>query len=1319
MAPALAPDIVASFLDGLRSALAASWIPWDGRLVTLSEYTAASPTGHEGDEQSVVDEISRMILGALGWTPGTFIYNRAEEDLSRPDFQVVVPGHPTLAPAFIVEDKSTATRDLTRVRRGSGGEQRSPLDQLRTYVHNTGSHGRVGLLCNGWVLEGWQFGAEGPVLLLRLDLPRLGSELCTAGPIHGTVVPGLTALWRRFSWAAFVEADKMADSIRPPPPDPAWIAQFQEAMCQGKDPTQLRDALRRWWEDSWRANARDASNQPELLVEAMGRVIAAFSADVRHQLDGAIERSASYDASARELEDTGPIDHLWSKVAGARGSFRVTDGEWAAFCTTPLRAWSEAPHAIEQGNLVEATIGGLSPHLHVRPQEQADQSAFSVGKEVGEGDRLARRALGKKELLERLKTDITAWADETFRRHLQRIELETHYRLARRANEAYDLWKRRVSASVLVGASEETLRDEFGRQTAYVHLVRLLLVRICEDKGLFQRKLSDGGLYEWEEQAARYLDYAAGRSYEYLTEMACECAQNVYSHFYGSSQVFDWYRMDAKMLLRALAALNELNLARIDTDIIGVVYSGYLEAGKHEQGRYYTAAPVVRSMLDLAGWKTGALRGRRIVDISCGSGSFLVVAARRLIDQYRGPDGSIPNESLRDVLREVKESVWGVDLNPFACYLAEMNLVIQVLDLVGQAQKAGMPLIIDRFHVYCDDSLLVNEPLGPSGDAALTIQSTEDLRIPELLKARAGSFRRGFDVVVGNPPYVRADEKMDTFAEYRERLAAQGWFTTAHKKWDLYVPFVQQNIRMLAEGPDARCCLITINSIETAPYAEKLRGWLLAQTTIRDVVFTEDLQLFHDAKWLDNVILCLQGGPPPPDHTVARWTSRQVDPERGLVLEAMDKPEQAGPGSGRILNRHPRADLDLSDTVPWEEVCYVSKGMVLHSAESFAEGEEVVVPAAYDPARFGEDLVADLGACGKRVRHRKFKRDALVSGVRDELHSRPYLDKRGVLRGGMGKALWLEYGPNGRCPALVDRPTFQELWEREKLVFGTFKGVGVDSGGPQGFALSSHSLSVAVLWWRLFGVKNRSLQKARAELGNRNDPDLSRDFSEWYLCALALSEPIQSWLIANRRSMKDHVYPDDISRIPVKKLLSAEQEPFIERARMLHDLRRQELDLAERGYERGPEGVRIPVWRLVEDFRKSWTGPAWINLLNAAGRGLYRVEPSFRSRDPLGVRADGAMLLQKRINVGEAGAALSNREAVARLFAELLSSLPAPLADRQGMDSVPADEPGLVALLAFLDQERGRLDLVQKRIETILSEIDALAWGLYRPKPDV
>src|SRR5947199_1279921 len=256
--------------------------------------------------------------------------------------------------------------------------------------------------------------------------------------------------------------------------------------------------------------------------------------------------------------------------------------------------------------------------------------------------------------------------------------------------------------------------------------------------------------------------------------MAYECAQNVYVHFYGASELFDWYRMDDKMLLRALLVLNAFNLARIDTDIIGAVYGRYLKEGKHEQGRYYTPKPLVSKMLDLVGYNGEPIVQRKIADLACGSGSFLVEACRRLLAQFQGKDGTIPKAKIRPALEEIQRSIYGMDINPFACYLAETNLLIQVLDLIRRAKDEGITLAVDRFRIYCEDSLIVDEALVGASEASIFLLG-QDKATAELIKGRSGPFQEGFDFLIGNPPYVRADEDAPAYLAYRHRLERQGW----------------------------------------------------------------------------------------------------------------------------------------------------------------------------------------------------------------------------------------------------------------------------------------------------------------------------------------------------------------------------------------------------------------------------------------------------------------------------------------------------------------------------------------------------------------
>ena len=1301
------------------SALLARWeIPSGGQRLLLADYLKQRSTADSGaaDEQPVVDALTPQLLEALGYRDGDYTYNQVlAERLDRPDFTVRVEEFLGPLPVFLIEDKSTSVRDLDR-RQRKGSEEESPVEQLRRYVLAGPVHGRVGLLCNGWRLEAWEFGAEGTTRLVQIDIQALAREAARGADLGQQ--GALRALWKRFSRFAFTRARELtARSLATPPLGADGIERVQKALSRRGSTQDVEEELLAFYERVWHGQAADVRQAPESLVAALRDLIEQFAEDVLHQLDEVLVRHLTYEKARAEIAPAEVAARLRQDVVLRQASFDFTKEEFELRLLDPLDAWCKRPRLEDLDERVQAWVEAIEPHVKLassHPPESTVQIALAP---IAEPSKAPKNGLkngnGKRRILQGMEEALRRVCQRALEDFAEVQQLEEEFRATIRAAEAYGLWAQRVSSSALVGLKETEFRREFARQTAYVYIVRLLLVRICEDKGLFRRKLSDGGLVLWQERVAQYLDYASGRSYEYLTRMAYECAQNVYVHFYGASELFDWYRMDDKMLLRALLVLDAFNLEGIDTDIIGAVYGRYLEEGKHEQGRYYTPKALVGRMLDYAGWTGENLLGRRLADLACGSGSFLVEACRRLLDTFRNRDGRIPKAKLRPALEEVQRSLFGLEINPFACYLAETNLLIQVLDLIKQAKDEGVMLVVDRFRIYCEDSLIVAARLGEVSETSLFLLG-KDRAAAEQMKARTGPFADGFDVLVGNPPYVRADEDAPAWAAYRRQLEQQDWFTTRHQKWDLYVPFVEQYQRLLADRPDARCCLVTIESLATAPYAEKLRELLVRKTTLYEILLTRGLKLFEDAKWQNNVIFSFSRGAPTEGHLVRRATAERRDEQGELVTESLDQVIQVDADPDRLFRAREQVDLDLENTLCFEEICYVSKGMVLHASEKLTSGQIVLVPPSYDPECFGEELVEDLGEEGKRIRHRSFRRDDLVAAQPDELHARPYLDSRDVRRGGIGHIQWLEYGEHTRCPSRISRPTFPELFTVPKIMFGAFTGIAVDAGPD--YLLLPHTVRLAVRWCRLRDVDNRSLSEARKALAKegRYDPEVSRAFSDWYLCALALSAPIQRWLHAEKRSMKDDVYPEDIKGIPVKRISPAEQEPFvrleIERHKVWHEL----IALEDEGYRIGSR-LEVPVGALTERFLREHREIEHISLLRLPS-SIVELEESALERDLKGAKAVGSEIKVRREMVARISESVAQPIAIAGLLARILGDLAGPLAEAPVQ--VPRTEIGLLSLARFLNEEEEGVRRRQARISEIQQEIDDLAWKLYRRGPE-
>jgi hypothetical protein len=133
-------------------------------------------------------------------------------------------------------------------------------------------------------------------------------------------------------------------------------------------------------------------------------------------------------------------------------------------------------------------------------------------------------------------------------------------------------------------------------------------------------------------------------------------------------------------------------------------------------GSYYTpdalVQELIRSALDpviaqrLASQTTNpveALLAMRVIDPACGSGHFLLAAARRLAEQLaqlRAPDGAVQPQDYRHALREViARCIFGVDRNPMAIELARIALWLEGFE-------EGRPLSFLDHHLQVGDALL-------------------------------------------------------------------------------------------------------------------------------------------------------------------------------------------------------------------------------------------------------------------------------------------------------------------------------------------------------------------------------------------------------------------------------------------------------------------------------------------------------------------------------------------------------------------------------------------------------------------------------------
>lgn len=789
-----------------------------------------------GDEASVVDNtLISPLLGLLGFSQGEQVYNQNNKN-GRPDFA------PTLTDAgvcFVVENKSTAL-ELTL----DPDDPESHLAQLLGYLRSLGL--RAGWLCNGKRLMVWRMdNPQTPTCALDFSIADAVAEWENGGAesLSPANRNGLLLLWESFQKATFADWQRVEQTLAVDLPD--WEVQ---ALPIGNHP----------------------ANQ-ELLVGAVKNLLHDLQAEALRFLEAHLSRFDIYARRNALIDDNDGLDaesEINQKRARVLGSLKTIaplvglDEEETDGIKNALLALKSSPHAFRNTTELLDSVRTTLNTARARKFAASEKTVKAWAKFDNE--------LGP------LGDSLREYGNTLFAFHQRQAILRHDNRDAIALRENYDLWKSLVQETMLSGMSEAEQQSEFALQATYVTFIRLLLIRVCEDKGILPfRFLSNGGLKHWQEDMERYFLFATGNPYNTLLDMAFQNAQNIYAHFFTGRELFNWYTMDRLRFVRVLQQLSRFNFADVDSDIIGTIYNTYVERKeKKKKGQYYTPPEIVRYILDEAGYLAPASiigANKRLIDPACGSGTFLVEAARRLIAAYKHRGTSTP----RAILSSLRENIYGFDLNPFACYLAEVNLLIQSLDLVKLAiaeNTPPKPPQLQRFHIYNVDAL--SPASGILYYARANTLMAEELDVVDLIKDRKDGYEAGFAFVVANPPYGAG------LSESYKAFLRLWWPDVFRGKPDTYVFFFALALKLL--GANGKLGFITPNTYLMGTNTDKLRNELLQVGRITQIV---DLPqgLWADAN-VDCVLLFLSR-----DASAASRTTQQIAINSMDVRDTLEK----------------------------------------------------------------------------------------------------------------------------------------------------------------------------------------------------------------------------------------------------------------------------------------------------------------------------------------------------------------------------------------------------------------------------------------------
>ena len=242
----------------------------------------------------------------------------------------------------------------------------------------------------------------------------------------------------------------------------------------------------------------------------------------------------------------------------------------------------------------------------------------------------------------------------------------------------------------------------------------------------------------------------------------------------------------------------------------------------------------------------------RVCDPACGSGAFLVAAFDVLKEAYTQLYLKLRELAPADLLlidishQILNRNLFGVDINAESIEITKLSLWLKTAE-------SGRKLAGLEANFYQGNSLVTDPALDPLAfDWNTRFAAFEPLVAPDLIAARAradcatpinGSQKtiaesvfEGFDVVLGNPPYVR----QELFSDLKPHLQAH--YSAFHGGADLYVYFYELGLRLLRPG--GRLGFISSSSFFKTSSGEPLRRLLRQRCQLEALVDFGDWQIF-------------------------------------------------------------------------------------------------------------------------------------------------------------------------------------------------------------------------------------------------------------------------------------------------------------------------------------------------------------------------------------------------------------------------------------------------------------------------------------------
>ena len=217
------------------------------------------------------------------------------------------------------------------------------------------------------------------------------------------------------------------------------------------------------------------------------------------------------------------------------------------------------------------------------------------------------------------------------------------------------------------------------------------------------------------------------------------------------------------------------------------------------------------------------LENLKILDPSCGSGRFLISAAKFLFKLIRQINNDVAEFDLKKSI--IQSNIYGVDIDNSSCIISKLRL----LDWLYSDHSLNQNLKeIDLNNLNNVDI----EQFIKSFNIQLNVYNLD-----YLLEFDKG---KTFDIIIGNPPYI--ENKKFKNSDYKKQLYKK--FYSAYRLFDTSVVFLEKSLEHLKDEFSYLSFLMT-NKFLAADYGVRIRELLIKSTELKEIINISSLPIFY------------------------------------------------------------------------------------------------------------------------------------------------------------------------------------------------------------------------------------------------------------------------------------------------------------------------------------------------------------------------------------------------------------------------------------------------------------------------------------------